>query len=610
MKPLLLVALLIAGCVKADPTPRFTPAWEPFDPSTEGWIETRKALLCSDCQFHNLYSRPLPERNLSAEAAAATAIRPPQLDLFAPDVLRWILENGAKDEDVVLHLGDALNLATTGEFHDFVEVMDGAGKPWFMAPGNHDVYYFGVYVPERPELPLAAAYESGEPMDKAHFIRLYVAALLRQGEPGCAAFAAALGIEPDKTAPLEEVAQKIPASFEWIGDGDAKNLLHAICWEIDAERTWRSYILQSIDMSEEGTTTRALMLDSCQYSRRPTMAPNAWSSYPVSLNCGLTGEMLPNQLRKIRQWLTKASGSHGSVFLSHHPFEHLSPPTKTNLGWLWREYQVGMMVTAHTHAGYFAHHDLGGEMDQIELNIGSTTDWPMEWRTLQGFVNVEKKKIYLRTERSTLVEALRKAGGFFERGWEIPRDAPDDYRAYKQGEAASNLLVSYYVGFHYTPEWLPEPKVRATKPAIDTEEDVKTTLLWTYHRLVNTFPTDPEKTPEWPSGCASDADVMKRIEDSAGESGTLDEKIALLMELAVFEKSRHSRDPEGGASTDEVRTRYKISQAAWASRFMAAKGRRLRIEDELIGIDWGGSATERLVEKDKLAEKAKEAEKK
>ena len=582
--------LLIAGCVQPDPSPRFTPAWEAFDPTEEGWVATSQALVCSDCQFHNLYSRPLPERNLSAEAAAATAIRPPQLDLFAPDVLEWILKNDTADKDVVLHLGDATNLATTGEFQRFVEIMDLSPKPWFMAPGNHDIYYFGVYATQDPELLKAAAFHAGEPMDKGRFIRLYVAALLRQDEPSCAALGEALGLDLKPGATLAQAAARVPASFEWHAGMGAPGLLDRICWKIDEEQPWRSFIIQSVGLgSSDVQDVSALLLDSCQYSRRPQMAPNAWRSYPVELNCGLTGEMLPDQLRKIREWLE--AREHGAVFMCHHPFEVLAPRSRTNLGWLWREYRVAMMVTAHTHGGYYAHHDLGGRYDNIELNIGSTTDWPMEWRSLQGFSNPDQRRVYIRSTRNTLVDALRRRGGFFEPGWEIPLDAPDDYRSYKQGQSATGLLVNYYLGSHFVPYWLPPPKIRANKAARDTEEQVKDTLLWTYYRLVRDYPTGPDLTPPWPSGCQSDREVLDRI-DATRQTGSFDEKVGLLVELGAFERGRSTRDPETGASTNEIRERYKISQAAWASRFMAAKGRRLRIEDDLISVEWIGSKAE------------------
>jgi len=564
--------LLAAGCVTPDPHPRFTPAWEPFDRSGEGWYQTRQALLIADCQVHNLYSKALPERNLSAEAAAATAIRPPQLDLFSTDVLAWILENGAPDADVVLHLGDALDLACTGEFDAFLAVMATSKRPWFMAPGNHDFFYFGTYDPQDKGLWEDASYGAGEPLTKDRFIRLYVSAILKQDEPGCVALKGALG---------GGNGDALPEAFEWHAEEGGQGFLKAICWKIDAEQPWRSFLIQAVETTmpgQEEFAVRVYLLDSCQYQRRPLLIPNAWKSYPLALNCGFTGEMLPDQLRTLRRWIAERHNE-SAVFACHHPFESLAPRTKSSLGWLWREYRIGMMLTAHTHSGYFAHHDLGGGYDEIELNLGSTTDWPMEWRTLAGFVNPKEEKLYISAERHTLVDALKNLDGYFLLDWEVPLDAPDDYRRYKQGRAASVLLVDFYLAHHVTPYWLSQPRVRPNKAARETEEQVKDTLLWTYARLVETFPTAPKPAPHWPQGCDSDQAVLERIRAVAADTGAMEEKIALLEQLSVFERSRTTSD-------DAARARFKISQAAWASRFEASRGRRLRVEDDLIRVGW------------------------
>jgi len=586
---LLLFGLLSFGCVTPDPAPRFTPAWEDVDTSAEGWISTRRALLCADCQYHNLYSKALPERNLSAETLAATAIRPPQLDMFSGEVLKWILETDGPKADVILHLGDAANLATTGEFDRFLTTMSHAGRPWFMAPGNHDVFYLGTYSPTDEQLLADAAFRSGKTLEKGDFIRLYVATILKHDEPGCAAFAKALGIDPDDERPLAETAAEVPATFDWRVEGESRGYLRRIGWKIDEAKPWRSYILQCVSLSRPGPGAipiQVYLLDSCQYPRRPKMTPNAWSTFPVSLNCGLTGQMLPDQLRQLRAWLEERKENSGALLMCHHNFEVLEPRTKANLGWLWREFRAGMMVSAHTHAGFYRHLDLGGEREVIELNIGSTTDWPMEWRTLQAFLHVEGKLAYIQSDRNLLVDRLQAAGGYFEPGWEVPLGAPDDYRRYKQGTAATGLLVGQYLGSHYTPYWAGEPKGRTTAAARQTEDQIKQTMLFTYERLLRTFPTDPARPPAWPEGTASDADVLELIAVHAGPDVALEKKIDVLVSLEAFEASRHSHDPETGESTDEVRVRFKISQAAWASRFMKERGRRLRVEDERIRIDW------------------------
>lgn len=571
MRRVLLLALF-AGCVVPDPEPRFTPAWEPFDPQGKEWRTTRKALLVADCQFHNLLSKPLPERSLTMKALVGTAIRPPQLDLFARDALSWILAEEAPQADFVLHLGDALDLACTGEWETFVAVMGGAGKPWFMAPGNHDSFYFGVYDPRDRQIWQDAADGAGEIMTKDRFIRAYVAALLKQDDPGARALGTALG----KGA--------LPASFEWRAPAGTGGFLDAIAWRIDEESPWRSFLLQKIDMTgaqPDDPHVSVYLLDSCQYAQRPELAPNAWQCYPLHHNCGVTGEMLPDQLRTLRGWIEGGPGGHG-VLMCHHPFSSLSPRSKSSLGWLWREYAIGMMVTAHTHDGYFRHYDLGSGPERIEMNIGSTTDWPMEWRTLQAYAQPDGP-VYIRATRHTLVEALREKGGFFLRDWEVPIEAPDDYRHYKQGEAAADMLVKYYFAHHVRPRFLGPERVKPNEAARDTERSVKDTMLWTYDRLVRTFPTDAAASPPWPPGCDSDEAVLRKIEAAAKEP-QLESKIALLKELGPFERGRHTIDPKTGESTDDARFRYRISQAAWASRFEKARGRRLRVEDDLIRV--------------------------
>jgi hypothetical protein len=588
----LLSACGLAACLRPDPSPRFTPAWETPDLDGPGWTRSRAALVLSDCQFHNLLSRPLPERNLTAEAAAATAIRPPQLDLFAPEVLDWILREGAPEAELILHLGDACDLACEGEFVDFVAAMEGGGRPWFMAPGNHDFFYFGSYDPSDPGLWDDACFHSGARLPKDRFVRLYVAALLRQAGADFEGLAGALGLADQRGAPLAELAGLVPDAFAWQAPAGEPGLLHAIEWRIDRAAPWRSFVVQAVDLTDRSVPdpvleVHALLLDSCQYQRRPGLIPNGWQSWPLALNVGFTAEMLPDQLRVLRRWIDTAPAGRSFMMMSHHPFDDYAPRTRASVGWLWRESPVGLLVTGHTHAGYFAYHDLGGAEDELELNLGSTTDWPMEWRVLSAHVHLERREVYLRTARRTLVEELRARGGFFEIGWEVPLDAPDDYRQYKVGRAGTDLLFDFYLAHHLVPPWLPPPRVVANDAAKATEAQVKDTLLWTYLRLLSTFPTDPAAGgPRWPAGCADDAAVVERICRAAAAGTEFDQKVELLAELAQFERSRASRDPATGAPTDAARRRFKISQAAWASRYEGAAGRRLRVEDDLVRFDF------------------------
>lgn len=589
------------SCITADPLPRYSPAWENFEPKSEdGWKSSKQVLLVADCQLHNLYSQPLPERNPTAVAAINTAIRPPQLDLFAADVLEWILTEGSDKSQAVLHLGDALDLACEGELHDFLEVMSTAKKPWLMAPGNHDFFYFGTYNPQDVDLWDKACYGSTRRLPKDRFIRLYVAALLGQEDPGCQRLAEALGLADRRGESIDALANLLPGEFEWHGPDMATGLLESIAWHIDEKMPWRSFILQAANLTQDRTPgmpgVHAMLMDSCQYQREPVLIPNAWECFPIQLNCGSTGEMLPNQLRLIRKWIDRHGPDKRNAWtlMSHHPFGTMSPRTKSSLGWLWSHMNIPLFVSAHTHKGHYVYHDLGEEEAELELNLGSTTDWPMDWRTLEFYWNNDAKKIFIQANRRNMIDELGHRDGFFERSWEVNPGANDDYRKYTQGQSSNSLLFDFYLAHHMTPPWLGQPRIHAPEAAIASTFQVKNTMLATYFRLVATFPTRlGERKPHWPSGCSNDQQVTEKLIEMMSLDHSIEDKVAFLKEVARFERHRASKDPLTGKPNDDARARFKISQAVWGSRYAYSKGRRLRTEDELIRVDWKKSASRR-----------------
>jgi hypothetical protein len=210
----------------------------------------------------------------------------------------------------------------------------------------------------------------------------------------------------------------------------------------------------------------------------------------------------------------------------------------------------------------------------------------MDWRTLVVHAKENEEFAYLDTRYFTLMDLLKNQEGFFLRDWEVEAGAEDDYRRYRVGAPSGIQISDYLLAYHLWPPALGRAKVKARKPAYDTESQVKNTMLWTYHRLIRTFPTDPaEADTDWPETCRNDADVKRKIEAVADEAVPIEEKIAYLMELEGFENTRSTRDPKTAESTDEERHRFKLSQAVWASRYELAGGRgSLRLQDELIRV--------------------------
>lgn len=588
-----LVSILGApGCVSPEEEQMFQPAYEPLDLTEPGWQHSKPLLLVADCQIFNIHSMPVPDRNLSAQSMVPTAIRSPQLNLFATEVLRWILADQDTPTEGIVHLGDAQDLACDGEFARFVEVMMSADQPWVLAPGNHDCFYFGNFHPQRHDDWRSACHGAGEPLTKDRFVRKYVAALLHQQGPGFAALARSLGLEDRLDLPLEELAELLPDQHTWSTPLGGEGYLDRIEWSIDRERPWRSFILQMIDIGSgpDHIQGHAIVMDSCQYQERPVMLPNAWESYPMPLNTGLTGQMLSDQMRSIRAWMEELHDIDSSpVLMCHHPVAGWEAKTYANMFGLLEQFKkASVIVTAHTHDGHYETHSLGGDLQLVELNVGSTTDWPMEWRTFQVFLNRELRDgqdLYVQSRRYTLAEELRNRPGFFELGWEVPFGEIDDYRAFRQGVASKASIFDMYLGYHLKPPLFGPPNVKVREGSYDTETRFKIGLMNTYARLLRLFPTDAgDGIVSWPGGCASDEDVLARIDLMNKPGIPIEDRIALLVELEPFEIDRKSRDPLSGEVTDENRLRFMLSQAVWASRFGYTAGRGLLPEDELVRV--------------------------
>jgi len=595
MKRLLLSASLFGwACVSPPPVSNWTPALEPFDREDPSFYKSRPTLLVADCQLFNIFTQPQAQRNLSSKTMADSAIRPPQLNLFADEVLRWIVTEGTEDAEVILHLGDAIDLACEGELRAFVKTMTASGKPWLLAPGNHDCFYMGNYDPPRREEWLSACYGAGEILSKDVFLRLYVASLLAQRGPGFDDLARSLGLADVRDEDLAVLAEKIPLQHSWEAPTAAGALLDAIAWNIDTKRPWRSFLLQRADIGgrgPDGLPCWAILMDSCQYWERPIMLPNAWKSYPVALNAGLSGEMLADQLRIVREWVEELSRLQGfTVLMSHHPLNRIAPRSRSSLKWLWREhrFKVASYVSAHTHKGHFAYHPFGDDWEGLEINIGSTTDWPMEWRTLRYFgrpgTGGKRGDFYVETKRFALADVLENRGGHFLPEWEIPVGAVDDYRAYARGAQSTGTLFDFYFTYHMNPPFMTPPPLEPRKPSIETEHLVKSGCLRTYQRMVELFPTSPDHNALWPDGCTKDEDVIARIDATLGDGVALDDKIRLLMQLKDFDESRASYDPETGRDTSDELLKFKVCQAVWASRFESTQGRRLIPSDQLVRV--------------------------
>jgi hypothetical protein len=118
------------------------PADEEGDPASTLEDVSDRICILSDNQRHELLGSSIKvyRNSFSDKVIEASAIRPPQLDLFGQDLLGEALE---RTDGFVLHLGDACDVSNTVEFALFAWDMRRAPSGWLMAPGNHDGYFMG-----------------------------------------------------------------------------------------------------------------------------------------------------------------------------------------------------------------------------------------------------------------------------------------------------------------------------------------------------------------------------------------------------------------------------------------------------------------------------------
>ncbi len=530
------------------------PSGEP--PST---VASQRVFLVADNQVHNVYGEPIPVlRTGLVDKIVQSAIRPIQLDFYGQDFLKWLVDSRSQRYPIV-HVGDACNLSCTGEFSRFWEIMRRAKKGWVMAPGNHDGYFFGNYHRDPAGADWqAACRNAGRPMTKDRLVRLYLAALILQEGPGYQALARHLGLDGSDHTDLEELSPLIPERGDWRyarEERDERPFLRAISWRIDKTQPWRSFVVQEADLSLDRSvfpdsalgfdiSIRVILLDTTQYHGAPTLVPLP----PATVNAGLTGELLIDQFEIVQSWVN----SHPDgvwVLLGHHPFDSLSQRTLAPFDDLRRTAKALLYVSAHTHAGQFMVHGSGKDR-WLELNVGSILDWSLEVRTLQFYRAGER--LMLRSPRFTMHELLRRFEG-------VPTN--DELWEAKPGEA------DYYLRHEDLKDL----------DAFKTEIRLKNALLAAHHRLLRFNRTQahiPGDASFWPPDCQSDDDVLERIDRVIRHEG-LDEKIEFLMALNRFERERPVADPE-------KRSKFRLSQAIWASKYDSVHARQPLVDDWFI----------------------------
>lgn len=572
------------GCKLLDSLLRFTPELQqisttPYKPDLAVPISDRVVLM-ADNQLHNLYTNGIKGRTARLGRYIPTAIRPVQLDLFGEHLVEHVINK--VDDEFIIHLGDACDLATTGEFTNFVEVMRQAGNGWMMAPGNHDFFFYGFGHTLKDRW-VEASENSGVPMTKNLFVRFYLAALIRQSHHSADSLSAYINKSiKQKVSDEERKNLKYGKLVERLDDvaleghwqmperefHPKEGSLVGVRWKIDNARPWRSYILQQAELTTKGSPypVRAIILDTCQYARAPGVIPI------LRKNAGLTGFMLEDQMAAVEDWLNAEDASEVVWLLAgHHPFEawpQMHKSVRNRIKEWDRDYRIFMYLSGHTHRGgqYFVQNHLKKDDPDTpndtylpEINLGSILDWPQEYRTLQLFY-FDQGKQFMYAAPSHYVYEIFSEEIKIEEDW-------DKFWAPKYGDK------DYYMSF---------AEMKDRDP-ITTEIKLKDVLLNTYLRMLSQIPSGhvslqeskiqsaetslegedlTQKGKVYPArveGWLSDRHVKKDMAQAI-KSNDIYVKTNLLIRLRMWDLQRPVEDKK-------KQENYRLFQAVMASRY-------------------------------------------
>ncbi|WP_428267597.1 metallophosphoesterase [Haliangium sp.] len=419
-----------SACGNPTPPPPSRAALSPQDlelgdvPSTRG--NTSKIIFLADSQIHNATGGSLKSLGRVADRVSNVAIRPPKLNLLAPLALRALVRSARENavSDLMVVLGDVANIACSSELEAFENELrlSAESTPWLAAHGNHDSFMMGVFQAYERDTarrrdsealfsdedrecahlppclsddasgsccawrrysgwstaeasafaydrlpatswPQACASPTGSvPANKLVWMAWYLRHLTRMGvevslseemtgEDG-ESFRIIRG-KPGPNSPLSSRDYRVTG--RWVSPRSAADGYH--------QERWWSYLVQSFDATPG---KRVILIDT---SADGGLNPTLWNLG----GAGRMGRMNYKQSADIEAHVKAARGrKQAMVVAGHYPFKGLSRTERHRLAQL----DIAEYISAHTHTPT-TYKPVANTTFQ-ELNIGSTTDWPME----------------------------------------------------------------------------------------------------------------------------------------------------------------------------------------------------------------------------------------
>ena len=369
-------------------------------------------IFIADSQIATITGGRINSANFFSDALVPVAVRPRETNLLSQLVLENALERTAMrlgEQGNVFYLGDATNFACGGELRDFDEAMrnvEKSGGIWLAAHGNHDSFLagnYGNFVPGKnalaalrlssehgflvhaddgnsrkfrayetfswwsAETARSFAYDSspkrswaaicaepegnvGVPTNKLVWLAWYAAALHRQGVEFSSWGAREQGGLIEGSGTLSN-GTRVDVKGWWVSP--TKDFL---------PEAGKSFVVQRAVLPNNITI---VILDTSVAGNEIGNARRPWQY------AGKRGRIGEEQLAVVKAML--AGSTRPTILAGHMPLEYLEQHERNELLAIMKQHGVTTYVSAHTHQSPSIRNDESVQ----EINVGSTTDWPM-----------------------------------------------------------------------------------------------------------------------------------------------------------------------------------------------------------------------------------------
>jgi len=391
------LAAAATGCAQfvTAPTP-------PADPAGHFVALTKPVILLGDTQEHEATGFPLHDNDGAVDAYVEVAQRPPEQPLFGRRILEWVLVS--HPDEPTVHLGDVLDMSCASELRRMSAFVTSARQEAAVLPGNHDGLMFGIFnhmlaanAPGNAGQAwqrgcLRGATEAGggasaNPRDVVVTKRDFIAAYLNLLVSGQNNPIAGLSVPPATG----------DARISWKNPRQGA-FLEAIEAQLLDERAYaNSFIAQKMRLPHAPGAPRRVVMIGLDTNQVSAMVGSLDTIRGISP--GDIGHVRSDQLSAIEPWLDEARRSNDIVvFAGHHNWNRLSFASQARIAAVLSKLDHPLVyVSAHTHRGFWAAHQLG-QRSLLELNVSSLSDWPIAYRRVAFEFDEQSNRLKVKAE--------------------------------------------------------------------------------------------------------------------------------------------------------------------------------------------------------------------